>query len=150
MSNPLGTSKAIQVAFLCNDIEATAKAWADFLGQPVPTPVLTGVLEDTNATYNGEPNGARAYLAFLDLGDGLQLELIQPDDQPSVWRDALNENGEGFHHLAFGVKDTAAKSKAAAEEGYKTVATGDYEGGCYTYLDARGPLKCYIETLENF
>lgn len=146
----LGTSKATQVALLVHDIKKTAAAWAKFLGQDMPQIIVTGDLSETNATYNGEPSPAKAQLAFFDLGDGLQLELIQPDDQPSVWRDYLNEHGEGFHHLAFNVKDTIKRGAEAAAAGYPTVATGDYEGGCYSYLDANDELKVFVETLENF
>lgn len=61
----------------------------------------------------------------------------------------MNEKGEGFHHIAFQIKDTEQKTKVLTDNGLEVVQTGDYEGGRYTYIDAREELKLYVETLEN-
>ena len=46
----------------------------------------------------GEPAPkAAAKLAFFDLTPGVQLELIEPNHEPSVWRDHLDKYGEGIH-----------------------------------------------------
>ncbi len=34
---------------------------------------------------------ANCRLALFDLTPGVQLELIEPNEEPSVWRDSLNE-----------------------------------------------------------
>lgn len=83
-NKPLGTNKVAQIALLVNDIEKTAEAYANFLGLEKPEIIITDGIEKTHAKYNGEDCPAVAKLAFFDLGDGLQLELIQPDEQPSV------------------------------------------------------------------
>lgn len=58
----------------------------------------------TQTEYKGKPApGAQSLLAFFDVGPGLQLELIQPNEEPSTWREFLDEHGEGVHHLAFNV-----------------------------------------------
>ena len=58
----------------------------------------------TQTEYKGQPApGAQSLLAFFDVGPGLQLELIQPNEEPSTWREFLDKHGEGVHHLAFNV-----------------------------------------------
>jgi methylmalonyl-CoA/ethylmalonyl-CoA epimerase len=36
----------------------------------------------------------------------IRIELIEPIGEPSTWKEALQENGEGFRHIAFQIKDT--------------------------------------------
>ena len=38
----------------------------------------------------GESSACSGYLAFFDVGPGLQLELIQPNEASSTWRNYLN------------------------------------------------------------
>ncbi|GFR39044.1 hypothetical protein PRECH8_23400 [Insulibacter thermoxylanivorax] len=58
--------------------------------------------------YNGEVTAARAKLAFFDMGS-LQLELIEPDEHPSTWREHLDQHGEGVHHIAFQIQGVQEK-----------------------------------------
>jgi hypothetical protein len=60
--------------------------------------------EITEATFMGEPSEATVKLAFFDFGQ-VQVELIQPDETPSVWRNYLNAKGDSAHHIAFRVRD---------------------------------------------
>lgn len=48
----------------------------------------------------------------------LQLELIEPDHQPSTWRDYLNEHGEGLHHIAFAVEGMKEKIMLLEGKGF--------------------------------
>ena len=145
----LATSTVTQIGIIVKDIETTAKKYAEFLGLPVPPIFETGELHESQATYNGKPCPARAKLAFLKVGETLDIELIQPDGQPSTWQEFLDTKGEGVHHIAFGIKDTAGKTKKLAELGMPLVQKGEYEGGRYAYFDAIKDLKLIIETLEN-
>lgn len=150
MTKPLGTDQIIQIGILVKDVHKTAADFADFFGMPMPDIAYTDGLDKTHAKYLGKDCPALSQLAFFNLSNGLQIELIQPDDQPSLWRDCLDKQGEGLHHVAFVVKDTDKKLAAAEADGLKVVQTGDYEGGRYAYIDAKDKLKMYFETLENF
>lgn len=149
MQKPLATSEVVQIAFLVNDINKTAQIYADFLGVEVPEIVETAPFEDAKTIYRGASTNARAKLAFIPIGQNVQLELIQPDHQPSVWRECLDVQGEGFHHVAFAIQNTAEKTKNMEAAGFSSVQTGEYEGGRYAYFDAANELKMFIETLEN-
>ena len=150
MSNPiLGTNVLCQVGILVHDIEKTCKEWAAFLGVEVPEIVVTGTLQEAETKYLGEPSEARSKLAFFHVGENVDIELIEPDKNPSTWRHDLDANGEGFHHIAFRIKGMKEKIELCGKQGIKLLQTGEYTGGRYAYLDANEKLKLVLELLEN-
>jgi methylmalonyl-CoA/ethylmalonyl-CoA epimerase len=96
----LGSTTVVHVAIVVRDIEAKIEAWSALLGQPAPRVFMTGPLEETQTTYQGEPTPAQAKLAFFRVGQ-IQLELIEPVGEPSTWHEQLNTQGESLHHIAF-------------------------------------------------
>jgi methylmalonyl-CoA/ethylmalonyl-CoA epimerase len=145
----LGSHMVTQVGLLVHDIEKTAQVYADFLGVDKPEIKVTDVIEKSQAKYKGSPTKARAKLAFFKVGQGLELELIQPDDEPSTWREDLNRKGEGVHHIAFQVRGMKEKIADLQKENMPLLQTGEYTGGRYAYVDATRDLKVIIELLEN-
>lgn len=144
----LGNSVMVQLGILVNDVDETCAAWAKFLGVDVPKTFWSNGYDKTFAEYNGEPCNARCKQGFFKLGP-VQFELIQPDENPSVWRDCLNANGEGLHHIAFDIKNMPQKIRFCQEMGYPLMQKGEYTGGRYAYADARKDLKMILELLEN-
>ena len=152
MAGVVGTNLFAQVGFIVKDVEATKRKWAEFLGVEVPPTQPVGDYAVTQTTFMGQPAPkAECLMAFFDVGPGLQLELIQPNEEPSTWRNFLNEHGEGMHHIAFQVKDSARQVANAEAAGLKLVQHGVYGdgGGEYNYLDAP-ELKCIVELLESY
>ena len=147
--NMLGTNVVTQIGILVNDIEKSSQDYADFLGMDKPQWILTGEYEQTQAEYLGKPSTARAKLAFFKVGPTLSIELIEPDNEPSTWRDDLNKYGEGVHHIAFVIKGMKEKIEICGRNGMPLLQKGEYTGGRYAYIDAKDPLKVLIELLEN-
>lgn len=75
--------------------------------------------------------------------------MIEPDEQPSIWRDYLNEHGEGPHHIAFVIDGMKEKITLLEKRGMPLAQKGEYTGGRYAYMDATRDLKLWIELLEN-
>ena len=152
MSGIAGTNLVAQVGLIVKNVEETKRKWAEFLGVEVPETQPIGDYAVTKTEYQGEPAPkAYCWIAFFDVGPGLQLELIQPNEEPSTWRDYLEQNGEGIHHIAFQVKDSRLAVTKAEAAGLKLVQRGVYGDGSgeYNYLDAPD-LKCLIEFLESY
>lgn len=151
MSNKgmIGTDLVTQIGILVHDIEAASAAYARFLGCQTPAWRWTDIQVKAQTKYRGQPSKARAKLAFFQVGPGLQLELIEPDQQPSTWRHDLDQKGEGFHHIAFVVKGMQERLATLNATGMQTLQTGEYEGGRYAYVDALKDLKLVLELLEN-
>lgn len=144
----LGNNVITQIGVLVHDIEKTSQAYADFFGIDKPAWFWTDAVEVARTEYRGSSSHARAKLAFFDMGS-LQLELIEPDQEPSTWRESLDNNGEGVHHIAFGIKGMQEKIAAMEARGMPLLQKGEYTGGRYAYLDTFKDLKVLLELLEN-
>ncbi len=140
-----------QVGFIVRDIESTAQRFSEVFGLPRPNIHVTPGHEIAETTYQGEPSDATAKLAFFNTGQ-VQIELIEPDEKPSVWRDFLEQHGEGVHHIAFQVPDTKMATNHLAKSGIGICQQGLYSdrSGIYTYMDSTPALGMMIELLETF
>ena len=139
-----------QVGIVVPDIENAVKTYAELFGVLPPEIELTDPYETAHTTYKGKPSEAQAKLAFLDE-DTPVIELIEPVGGPSTWKDFFDTKGQGMHHIAFLVENMEELCRRFADEfNMETIQTGDYEGGCYAYIDATVQLGIYIELLENF
>lgn len=154
MSGAVGTNLLAQVGFIVKDVRASKKKWAEFLGVPEPPIVPAGDYAVTQTVVDGQPAPeADCEMAFFDVGPGMQIELIQPNEASSTWRNFLNAHGEGVHHLALNV--TGMKMQQAVENckdfGMTVLQKGEYGSGDgrYTYLDATNSLKVVLELLES-
>ncbi|MCR8657909.1 VOC family protein [Paenibacillus endoradicis] len=147
-SSLLGTNFCTQIGLLVHDVDKVSQSYARFLGVEPPVTFWTDGQDKTEAEHNGKPTNARAKLAFFDLGS-LQLELIQPDHEPSTWREYLDAHGEGVHHIAFEVQGMKEKIMLMERNGMPLMQKGEYEGGRYAYMDSYEPLKVILELLEN-
>lgn len=145
----LGTSTVTQIGILVHDIETAAQTYADFLGVEKPQIRMTDEYERAGTLYGGKPSAARAKLAFFNVGPSLDIELIEPDEEPSTWRADLDRKGEGVHHIAFVIKGMREQTGKLEQRGFHLLQTGEYSGGRYAYLDATEDLKVIVELLEN-
>lgn len=145
----LGTNIVTQIGLVVNDIEKSIAAYCEILNLPRPEVVLTDEYPLARTTYRGQPSLARAKLAFFNMGQ-ITIELIEPVGEPSTWKEALQENGEGFHHIAFQIKDTGKVIQYLQSKDIPLVQQGYYTGGMYSYLDASAKLGLVLELLENF
>lgn len=153
MSGVLNNNQIAQVGFIVRDIEKSKKVFAEFFGVPVPPTYGGGPYEITGTTVNGDPAPeANCSMAFFDVGPNTQLELIEPNEAKSTWRDFLDEHGEGIHHIAFQIKGMNMKIEACEKFGMKCVQRGKYGDGNgeYAYLDAFTDMKCLVELLESY
>lgn len=157
MNGLLGTQEMVQVGYIVKDIDAVKKKYADFLGVPVP-PTMDGTggearFSVTQTKYMGNSGPKiNAKLAFFHVGGAMDIELIEPNEEDSMWRDFLDRHGEGMQHIAFVVDDIDEKIKLCEEFGMKLLQKGNFEAGDgrYAYMDAADTLKTVVELLERW
>jgi len=147
-NNVLGNNVITQIGLLVNDIEKTSQMYADFFGVEKPNWLWTETVDVARTEYLGNSSEARAKLAFFNMGS-LMLELIEPDHNPSTWRESLDRDGEGFHHIAFMVEGMEEKLAVLEAKGMPLLQKGEYKGGRYAYVDTFPQLKVIVELLEN-
>lgn len=145
---PPSEETVAQIAIIVNDIDQACERYAAVFGIDRPEWFLTESADQSQIRYQGQPTQARAKLAFIQFAN-LTLELIEPVDGPSVWRDHLERCGESVHHIAFIVDGMQQTVADFAERGLPMVQKGEYPGGRYAYLAAADKLGMDIELLEN-
>jgi catechol 2,3-dioxygenase-like lactoylglutathione lyase family enzyme len=142
-------TKVVQIAVLTRDVKETSAAWCKFLGLEMPEIIKTDGYEKTKAWFRGEPCHGLIYQSVFSFNN-IALEIIQPvDGAPSIWRECLDRNGEGLHHIAFAVKDMPSAIGEAESLGFPLIQKGEYTGGRYAYMDAVGSMKLILEFLED-
>ena len=151
MNGPIKDTRLAQIGFIVKDIEKTKLEFARFFDVPPPPTINSGEYAVTQTEYRGEPAPeAECQMTFFYFGD-LQMELIQPNNVPSAWREHLETHGEGLHHLAFNVKDMKMHINHCEQFGMKLLQKGEYRrgDGRYAFLDASDSLKMVVELLER-
>ncbi len=149
MGKPALNSQVItQIGFVVHDVEGTAAAYAAFFGVPMPEITMSEPEAVAKTEYLNGPTTARAKLAFIDAGS-VQIELIEPDQEPSTWREFLDIHGEGVHHIAFAIEGMEAAISTMEGRGMGLLQRGEFPGGRYAYMDALPQLKVLVELLEN-
>ena len=87
MEGLLGNNVVVQIGMVVDDIEKATRAWAAFLGMEEPAISMTDEYPVTKTQYRGAPSKARCRQSFFPLGAQVNLELIEPDHEPSYWRE---------------------------------------------------------------
>lgn len=138
----------VQICLVVRDVVRSAADYAAFFDLPVPDYIVTDGYDKAQAEYLGEPTDTRVKIATFKLG-AVVLELLEPDNCQSTWKQTLDENGEGLHHIAFFVKGMKKKICLMQEAGFPLLQKGEFEGGRYAYFDTREKLKLILEFLED-
>ena len=77
--------------------------------------------------------------------------MVQPVEGPSIYRDWLEQRGEGFHHMNFLVDVVDEAAETLASEGFPSLQSGRFEPreqrGAYNYIDIQ-PLKAIWEPVH--
>ena len=148
----LGDKSIFQVCIIVDDVEKYTKRYCEIFGLPMPDEYsVTAGHEVTKATYHGQPTEAKAKLVCWQLGQ-VQFELLEPIGGPSEWKDFLDRNGVGVHHIAFKVKGSNDVAASFGQFGMEVTQQGFFTPptGMYTYLDSEKQLGTTVELLEFF
>jgi methylmalonyl-CoA/ethylmalonyl-CoA epimerase len=137
-----------QIGLVVDDIEKAARAWSNALGVAIPEIIVTAPVEEARTEYKGESSTARAKLTFFHIGP-IMLELIEPLEGNSTWKDHLDSHGPSLHHIAFEVDDIEELLPRLNDHEMVLVQRGEFEGGRYAYLDGQEHFGAVVELLEN-
>jgi len=103
-------------------------------------------------TYHGERADYRMRIGLSYLGP-TRIELIEPLEGDTVYRDFVEEHGYGVHHFGVLVDDMEAALEEAEAAGYTMLMDGAGFGrdgdGHYAYLDTEDDLGFTLELIER-
>ena len=149
MGSLIGTDIVAQVCFVVNDVEKTARVIADFFGFEYKEPHETETCNITGVRYLGNPTDTIAKIIVFHVGATLDLEFLEPNHEPSTWREELDKNGEGFHHLGFRIQNMDEKVQVLENNNFKLIQKGlcGNRETSYAYFDTKSELKFILELL---
>ncbi|GAA3840867.1 VOC family protein [Streptomyces coacervatus] len=149
MQFPFGqpTDAIIQVAYMVPDLTAGMRWWTDELG--VGPWFVNGRLGGEGSTYRGEPGKAEFTLALAFSGH-MMVELVQTlDDEPSIYKDAHERHGYGFHHVAKIVPDVREEVERREARGASVRFHDLTPGGDVFFLDGGEDGPGMIELVQD-
>ncbi|MBO7747481.1 VOC family protein [Paenibacillus sp. MWE-103] len=140
MENQIGFEGFIQIAIVVDDIGKAAETWANLFGVPVPEIRVQLPSHNPDLTYRGQPAYYGLKLAVIRAG-GFVIELHEPDEHPSTFREFLDKHGNGVHHLGFQVGERRDAVVGELERmGYAMRTIGYYPGSSWTIVDSEDDL----------
>ena len=100
MQNPIDLGTCIQVAIVVKNLEESLKKWTEIFNVPMPQIKEQKPSDDTDITYRGKKAAYGRKLAAIKT-DKFLIELIEPGEGDSTFREFLDKHGQGVHHIGF-------------------------------------------------
>ncbi|MFC1823709.1 VOC family protein [Thermodesulfobacteriota bacterium] len=135
MTEKLYRPKVDQIGVIVKDLKKSVEHYTSLGIGPFET--LTGI-ESRERMMWGKPIAVDAFkvdIRVAKMGD-VDLELIEPIEGESIWKDFLETKGEGINHLGFFVDDIEKEEAAMVESGFPAIyRTRFKKGGGAAYFD---------------
>lgn len=136
----------VQIGLVVRDASATALQYRQLLG------VQDWYLNEVDTQrgigrqfhHRGQAIQAKALIAWARVGN-VELELIEPRDENSVYAEFLRDKGPGIHHVMFGCDDFETCGRRLTEQGIAELAGGQLQETRFKLFDARDSLGLICE-----
>lgn len=113
------------------------------IGKPMDTTIYTPAKEELSF---GEQFTAK--LVQVKFGP-VNIELLQPIEGNSIWKQFIDKNGEGIHHFALGVSNYDEVCKRFDEMGHELLISAVFHGERWCYYQTAPGGMC-IELREEY
>ena len=138
-------TKIRQVGVVVNDLDKSM----EFLTALGLGPFTVHQTTHPACTVRGLKASYTVRLAISQLGP-VQIELIEYQQGETIYKDFLDEKGEGLHHLCFRVRDLEATLDQFAEMGIKVIQGDKFvDGGGMAFLDTQKMGGFRIEVSQH-
>jgi len=146
IKDALGLPDATQICLAVRDLQKTIAYCKNVLGiGPFVTPEIH--YDEKYYLGNSIPD-SEWIMGFASLGP-IELELSQPTKGPSIYRDFIEEHGEGLHHIGFDIDDLDSKLERCQELGIRVLCTGRTAAGGFAHLDTAIDGSTLIELIQR-
>ncbi len=139
-----------QIGIISGDLKETIRKYSD-LYRIYPWNVWeydSSIVEDMEV-FSKRKNHKMLIATCKSLN--IDLEIIEPLDNISIYSEFMDHYGEGLHHLNFEICDYDHMMNSFASKGIGTAQYGNLLGKHkYAYLDTFQELNYYIEISKNF
>jgi hypothetical protein len=135
----IGAKKFMQICLVVKDAEATMRNFQEIFG------IEKGVLKQIPAPevfttyYHDKPIVSKAKYYVFTMGD-LHIELTQPDDTESAWKEEFDRHGQGLCYLGVMVEDSGKAVEFLEKRGNPRIHHGGTPEQNYNIVDTRESL----------
>jgi methylmalonyl-CoA/ethylmalonyl-CoA epimerase len=141
-------NKILQIAIVVRDLQKSMEMYWEVFGIG-PWRILTFQPPAlTNARVRGKPEPYTMRLGITQIGN-IQWELIQPLTGNSIYKEFLDKNGEGLHHVAVDVGDYDHAVDLMKKHGIQTLMSGQMPADSFAYMDTGKVLGTIIEIYKR-
>lgn len=136
-----------QVGLVVKDLQRSMEYYWDNFGIG-PWDIFTfehPLIQDM--TIKGRPASYKMKLALTRVGK-VTLELIQPLEGDTTYKEFLEKRGEGIHHLGVFVENMDQEVSRLKEQGIGVIQSGRFPGGGYAYMDTEEQLGAIFEFIQ--
>ena len=146
---PIRLGDVLQVGLVVRGLQETMAAYWSLLGIG-PWKIYTYAPPKLcETTLRGLATEYSMRIAHAQAGP-TQLELIEPLDGPSIYKEHLAAKGEGLHHIQSRVESNIADVLAAfASRGIGVLMGGKFGEGEFYYLDTEPTLGVIYEIFQR-
>ena len=143
-------NSVIQIGIIVSDVNKAIRAYQDLLQvkqwniNHVDTAVGTG----GNFHIKGEPIEVKAKIAWVRLGN-VELELIEPQDQHSLYSKFLREQGPGIHHVMLGTSNYRSAMDHMDKMNVAGIGGGELQDTRFHMFDTQDLLGFICEIAEG-
>lgn len=146
MKNPVQLNSLVQIALVVDDIEKALDEWCKITNEPRPQIHVRKPEPNPDENYRGEVASYGLKVASIGSKErGYIIEIHEPDENPSTFREFLDKHGNGVHHIGF---NAASQRDAVVRElvdmGCILRNIGVYPGGSWTIVDTEDTLGVNI------
>lgn len=99
-------------------------------------------------TIRGKPKKYRMHVAICQL-ENIYIEVIQPIEGETIYKEFLEKNGEGLHHLGFIIDHLDKEMKQFEANGFRILQSGRFQEGGFAYLDTQENFGTILELIER-
>jgi len=141
-------NRVLQIAIVVKDLEKSLKMYWDVFGIG-PWRIITFQPPAlTNPKVRGKVVPYTMKLGITQIGN-IQWELIQPLTGNSIYKEFLDKNGEGLHHVAVDVGDFDQAVSLMKKHGIDTLMSGQMPADSFAYMDTEKVLGTIIEIYKR-
>lgn len=144
--NTSAGSVIVQIGIVVPSVDAAVNNYVNLLG-----------ITDWNINYVDTDQGkgrnfrvarkvvaVKAKIAWVKIGE-IELELIEPQDDCSIYAEYLRSNGPGVHHLMFGTHHYQHTVEEMQRHGVESLVSGELQATEFQLFDTQQMLGTICE-----
>jgi len=141
-------NKVLQIALVVRDLQKSMREYWEVFGIGPWRIVTFQPPALTNPRVRGKLEPYTMKLGITQIGD-IQWELIQPLTGNSIYKEFLDKNGEGLHHVAVDVGNYDQAVDLMKKQDIEILMSGHMLGDSFAYMDTEQVLGTIIEIYKR-